>query len=169
MSISKKIRFEVFKRDNFKCQYCGKEAPDVILEVDHIDPKSGGGSDDILNLITSCFDCNRGKSNIKLDDNSEIKKQKTELKNLNKKREQLEFLSKWRKQLLSLSEEEVQLIEDIFIERIGITFTETGKKKIKLLIKKYGLKETLEVADISIDQYFNIDDNSSIQKCFNYL
>ncbi len=34
-SISKKIRFEIFKRDAFSCQYCGKSAPDVIL---HIDP-----------------------------------------------------------------------------------------------------------------------------------
>ena len=34
--IGKKMRFEVFKRDKFTCQYCGRKAPDVILEVDHI-------------------------------------------------------------------------------------------------------------------------------------
>ena len=67
MAISKKIRFEVFKRDGFKCAYCGKEPPAVILEVDHIDPKSKGGKDDINNYITACFDCNRGKRNIPLD------------------------------------------------------------------------------------------------------
>ncbi len=61
MSISQKLRFEVFKRDGFKCAYCGKGPPEVILEADHIDPKSKGGGDDINNLITSCFDCNRGK------------------------------------------------------------------------------------------------------------
>jgi hypothetical protein len=66
MSISKKIRFEVFKRDGFKCQYCGQTPPAVTLEVDHINPISKGGEDDINNLITSCFDCNRGKSNIEL-------------------------------------------------------------------------------------------------------
>ena len=33
--LSKKIRFEVFKRDAFTCQYCGQMAPDVLLEVDH--------------------------------------------------------------------------------------------------------------------------------------
>ena len=37
-AISKKLRFEVFKRDSFTCQYCGKSAPDVILHVDHILP-----------------------------------------------------------------------------------------------------------------------------------
>jgi len=67
MAISKKLRFEVFKRDGFACQYCGRTPPTVTLEVDHINPKSEGGDDDINNLITSCFDCNRGKSNIKLD------------------------------------------------------------------------------------------------------
>jgi 5-methylcytosine-specific restriction endonuclease McrA len=55
-SMSKKLRFEVFKRDSFACQYCGNKAPDVVLEVDHINPVSKGGDNSILNLITSCFD-----------------------------------------------------------------------------------------------------------------
>lgn len=66
MSVSKKLRFEVFKRDGFKCQYCGSNPPAVTLEADHIQPKSKGGGDEIDNLITSCFDCNRGKSNCEL-------------------------------------------------------------------------------------------------------
>ncbi len=61
MSIGKGKRFEIFKRDGFMCQYCGQRPPDVILEVDHVHPSSKGGSDDPLNLVTSCFDCNRGK------------------------------------------------------------------------------------------------------------
>ena len=61
MSISQKIRFEVFKRDNFTCQYCGKKSPEVVLEIDHIIPVNEGGEDNIENLTTSCFDCNRGK------------------------------------------------------------------------------------------------------------
>jgi hypothetical protein len=67
MSLSKKTRFEVFKRDGFKCAYCGKAPPDVTLEVDHINPKSRGGKDDLNNYITACFDCNRGKKHIPLD------------------------------------------------------------------------------------------------------
>mgnify|MGYP002622596749 CR=1 FL=1 len=63
MSISKKKRFDVFRRDSFTCQYCGKRPPGVVLEVDHIQPVSKGGSDEEYNLITSCFDCNRGKTN----------------------------------------------------------------------------------------------------------
>lgn len=71
MSISKRKRFQIFKRDNFTCQYCGKSAPQVILEADHILPASKGGGDESSNLVTSCFDCNRGKSAEKLDDKLE--------------------------------------------------------------------------------------------------
>jgi 5-methylcytosine-specific restriction endonuclease McrA len=66
-SISKKIRFEIFKRDGFKCAYCGKTPPEATLEIDHVEPISKGGTDEMVNLITSCFECNRGKSNIKLN------------------------------------------------------------------------------------------------------
>jgi predicted restriction endonuclease len=58
-----KTRFHIFKRDNFRCQYCGRSSDDVQLEVDHIIPVSKGGSNDVDNLITSCRECNRGKSN----------------------------------------------------------------------------------------------------------
>jgi hypothetical protein len=61
MSLSKKLRFEIFKRDSFTCQYCGKTPPDVILHVDHIHPVAHGGGDDPMNLITACSDCNLGK------------------------------------------------------------------------------------------------------------
>lgn len=60
--MKKTLRFKVFERDEFTCQYCGKKPPKVVLEVDHIYPKSKGGTDDILNLITACLDCNRGKT-----------------------------------------------------------------------------------------------------------
>jgi len=59
--LSKKTRFEVFKRDGFCCQYCGHHPPDVLLEVDHIVPVVEGGEGTEENLITACFDCNRGK------------------------------------------------------------------------------------------------------------
>lgn len=67
MAVSKRIRFEVFKRDGFACQYCGRTPPAVMLECDHVVASANGGSDDDSNLVTSCFDCNRGKSDIPLE------------------------------------------------------------------------------------------------------
>jgi hypothetical protein len=60
-SISKRVRFEVFKRDAFTCQYCGSHPPKVILHVDHIVPVAEGGLNEDDNLVTACDGCNLGK------------------------------------------------------------------------------------------------------------
>lgn len=62
MALSKRRRFEIFKRDRFTCLYCGRKPPEVFLEADHIVPISAGGPDTESNMATSCRDCNRGKS-----------------------------------------------------------------------------------------------------------
>jgi hypothetical protein len=67
MALSPRARFEVFKRDGFTCRYCGRQSPDVVLEVDHVVPKRKRGRDDSMNLVTSCWECNRGKSGVPLD------------------------------------------------------------------------------------------------------
>lgn len=67
------IRFEVFKRDGFKCQYCGRTPDGVVLEVDHIHPLAEGGTDDIENLVTACWDCNRGKGAKTLDSRAPVR------------------------------------------------------------------------------------------------
>lgn len=54
-------RFKVLMRDGFKCKYCGSTADEKELEVDHIIPRSRGGSNNMENLVTACFECNRGK------------------------------------------------------------------------------------------------------------
>jgi hypothetical protein len=61
MPVSKRTRYEVLKRDNHTCRYCGGTAPDAILTVDHVTPVSLGGSDDPSNLVAACRDCNYGK------------------------------------------------------------------------------------------------------------
>lgn len=61
-AISNKLRFDIFKRDYFTCQYCSRNPPGVILEIDHIIPVKDGGLSVEENLVTACFDCNRGKA-----------------------------------------------------------------------------------------------------------
>lgn len=61
------LRFEVLKRDKFRCAYCGAgRAQGALLQVDHVKPKAAGGSDAPTNLTTSCGDCNAGKAARKL-------------------------------------------------------------------------------------------------------
>ena len=63
--ISDKLRYQVLKRDNFKCCACGASPaknPAVELHIDHIIPWSKGGETTIDNLQTLCSKCNLGKS-----------------------------------------------------------------------------------------------------------
>lgn len=66
---SKRLRFEILKRDGFRCRYCGATSVGgAVLHVDHVRPESDGGDDSPGNLVTACAVCNGGKSNIGLDD-----------------------------------------------------------------------------------------------------
>ncbi|QNJ56299.1 HNH endonuclease [Gordonia phage Ohgeesy] len=62
MAVSKRLRYEILRRDNHMCRYCGATAPDVPLTVDHVIPIALGGGDDPSNLVTACRDCNAGKT-----------------------------------------------------------------------------------------------------------
>lgn len=65
--ISERTRFEVLKRDGFRCVYCGAGADTSTLHIDHRDPVANGGTDDASNLVTACKACNSGKGPIVLD------------------------------------------------------------------------------------------------------
>lgn len=62
----KEVTSFVFKRDGFKCSYCGKIG--YKLECDHIVPISKGGNNDLSNLTTSCQKCNRQKKDKSVDE-----------------------------------------------------------------------------------------------------
>ena len=66
--IGARLRFEILKRDNFRCQYCGAAAPHVQLQIEHILPIVAGGTNDPDNLCAACQRCNAGKAAIELDD-----------------------------------------------------------------------------------------------------
>lgn len=62
--MSESMRYDVLKRDGFRCQICGATSKDgVNLQVDHIIPVSKGGKTEMSNLQTLCSRCNIGKSN----------------------------------------------------------------------------------------------------------
>ncbi|MCX5584235.1 HNH endonuclease [Streptomyces erythrochromogenes] len=67
MAVSKRLRYEILRRDNHTCRYCGASAPDVPLRVDHVTPVALGGTDTPDNLVASCEPCNSGKSSATVD------------------------------------------------------------------------------------------------------
>lgn len=160
-SLTKKTRFEVFKRDSFKCQYCGKSAPDVILNVDHIKPVAAGGNNGMTNLITSCFDCNMGKKARLLDDNSMLEKQKKQLEELNERRQQLEMMMEWRESLMSIEQEQINFAMTRWSDLLKDEYklNENGIKTLRRMLKKYGLNNVLDAFDTAVDQYLEFSDD----------
>ena len=156
--IPKSVRFDVFKRDSFKCQYCGRSAPDVILEVDHIVPVAEGGTNDPLNLVTSCRDCNRGKSAKLLSDTTIIDKQRKQLEDMNEMREQTEMLIQWKQELLTMSETQVDAIDALIEIITGWSLSDIGRRNIKNHIRRFGFENVYSAAEISFYKYYN-DDN----------
>jgi 5-methylcytosine-specific restriction endonuclease McrA len=62
----KMTRFEIFHRDNYTCQYCGKQTHQLTL--DHIMPKRAGGPHTWENVVSACVNCNRRKAGKTLDE-----------------------------------------------------------------------------------------------------
>lgn len=159
-AISKKTRFEVFKRDHFTCQYCGAKAPEVVLHVDHIEAVANGGTNDILNLITACVDCNGGKGARKLDDRSAVERQRAQIEELAVRREQLEMLLAWRDAEQSATIDVVDQVCARVGERGGnYVPNESGRAHIRRWLKRYPLAEILVALDESFDHYMRFDGN----------
>ena len=153
-ALSKKTRFEVFKRDHFTCQYCGRMAPDVILEVDHIKPVAKGGDNKILNLITSCRDCNRGKSDKRLSDDIAIKKVQEQLLDLADKREQLQMMVDWKNELLDLTDEQTNCIAKLINKLTGYNIYDEGKRAIRKWLLNFSFNDVYDSTIIAFDRYY---------------
>lgn len=151
-STSKRMRFEVFKRDNFECQYCGRRPPKVPLEIDHIIPVSKNGKTTKDNLITACFDCNRGKSNIELDDVPRPLIETIERKKI----AQLQYLDykKVLKKEQKIIKDEINTIEFVYCSSFAeYCFSDKFRITVKRFIKTLGVaavEEAMEKSCIKI-------------------
>lgn len=172
-SLSKKLRFEVLKRDGFQCQYCGASAPDTLLQVDHIKPVAEGGTNEILNLITSCQACNSGKGARELSDSAAVTKQVEQMRELNARREQIEMMVKWREAIDESQDALLEHLEAKWLKHTGYKWTECGKKEIAKLVKKNGFNMVADAIDTVVDVYvkFNGDEANlkTVDVAFNKL
>ena len=155
MALSKRIRFEVFKRDKFTCQYCGKKAPDVVLHVDHVVPKAEGGGDEMLNLVTACASCNLGKGPRMLSDDSVVEKQRRQLEELQERKEQIDMMVRWHQSVL---EEEDHALTAAADHWDGFwddqwTLNDHGMAALAKLIKRFSLDEVLAAMPIAVQNY----------------
>jgi len=145
-TVTKKMRFEVFKRDEFTCQYCGAHPPKAILHVDHIHPVAQGGGNESDNLITACESCNQGKGA------NTLKNAPASLK------EKAEKIKEQEAQILGYAEvfkRKQQRIDAQARDVCGILFGPTWEIKnadfasIKNFVDRLGYPEVHEAAEIA--------------------
>ena len=60
-TMNKAMRYNIFKRDGYRCSICGNTPDNCILEIDHIIALAHGGKDTPENMRVLCHDCNDGK------------------------------------------------------------------------------------------------------------
>ena len=174
VAVSKRVRFEVFKRDSFKCVYCGAVAPEVLLQIDHVKPLAEGGDDDILNLVTACAPCNSGKGARQLSDHSAIEKQRAQSEELQERREQLEMMLEWRRGLQDLKDTEVEETAKRWIEITeGYSLNDFGRDQLRRLIRQHGLTRVLDAME-SVESYLKRGEDGhflkeSVERAFSMI
>lgn len=144
-----KRRFEVFKRDSFKCSYCGQTPPAVVLQVDHMIAVVDGGKDDINNLVTACFDCNSGKGARRLTSLPATVRENLEA--IQEKEEQIREYHKFLSRIERRYNKEIEEIEDEFRQfypGYGFTdrFKRTSLRRFVELLPKQELIRALQIA-----------------------
>jgi hypothetical protein len=151
VQISKRARFEIFKRDGFICQYCGATPPDVVLHVDHIIPVAEGGQNEPDNLTTSCADCNLGKGSRTLDQVPQsLQDQAEEAK---ERRAQVEAYAKLLQEARESFEEWCWEIAEILKHGASNGYSRPQFRSIKMFVNRIGFGRVREAAVIAADKY----------------
>jgi hypothetical protein len=149
VSISTRTRFEIIKRDGYRCRYCGANAVDVQLHVDHVIAVANGGTDDPTNLITACAKCNLGKSDVPLDESRIVAGVRTE--------DALEHAEQVRQYLAAQLEVErarqeiLDYVTDCWRARMGHVGQAVGRA-LRAVIRKHPLERIIFAIDVTADK-----------------
>lgn len=145
-AISKKVRFDIFKRDGFTCQYCGAHPPQAILHVDHIVPVKEGGRNEDTNLITACDCCNLGKAAKSLslvprslaDRADEIAEREAQIRGYS------EIMAAQRERI----ESDCWQVADVFISEFSLSgITKQDFESIRNFVNKIGVHECIRAME----------------------
>jgi hypothetical protein len=151
-AISKKTRFDVFKRDLFTCQYCGAHPPGVLLHVDHIVAVASGGTNDKDNLTTACEPCNAGKGARALTVAPEPLAKKA--KRVAESEEQLRGYQSIIQARLDRIDDEAWRVADCLVPGSPVDgLSRQWISSIRKFVDRLGFHEVLEAAGIARDKF----------------
>lgn len=144
VGISKKLRFEILRRDGSACRYCGRCAPEVRIEVDHIVPVALGGTNDLLNLVAACEDCNSGKGARRLDDSTMQRQQAAALHSLEESlRDQEEILRRYQLATTN-SGNQISKLLDLWWKISGEALPDEYGRVLKKWVDLYGFETVVK-------------------------
>lgn len=150
-ALSKKTRFEVFKRDSFTCQYCGAHPPQAVLHVDHVIPVAEGGQNDQDNLITSCDACNLGKGARSLD--SIPASLASRAADVAEREEQIRGYSEVMAAQRNRVDSDTWDVADIFIDQFRLDgIRKDWFQSIRLFVEKLGAHECIRAMELSVSR-----------------
>lgn len=163
-AISKKLRFDVFKRDGFVCQYCGSHPPTTILHVDHILAVAEGGKNNIDNLVTSCVSCNLGKGARSLQSIPQSLQEKAI--DIAEKEAQVRGYHEIIESRVNRIEQECWRVVDVFNPKNSTDgYDRANFQSIKRFVEKLGVHEVIDAAEIATSK----GDWWSERKVFSYF
>jgi HNH endonuclease len=149
VAISKGVRFEVFKRDLFTCQYCGAHPPSVTLHVDHIKPRAEGGENDTDNLVTACDTCNLGKGARQLSVVPQALAEKAQ--EIEEREEQLNgYRLILEAKRTRIERESWEIAELLYPGSTKVGIDRKYFRSIKMFIDRLGHGDVYEAADIAV-------------------
>lgn len=159
--VSTRTRFEIFKRDKFVCQYCGNSPPSIVLHVDHIVPISEGGTNALENLLTSCVECNLGKSSVPLQSVTKPIKESIALEK--ERAAQVAQYNAMLRELRAERDADFKLVSDALISAQGKNpseFVIAGQcaASVKAILRRIPAEKILEAAEIA-DCRFSFQSN----------
>jgi len=159
--VYKRIKFEVFEKDGYKCQTCGAVAPNVTLQLHRLqEVQQNENWLDPAFLSTACFDCEQKQTEQK----STAKKNGfMTLDDLEERLEQLKMLISWRKGLRKIKKGQLNSLIDYWQELVpGIYLNDDHKRTILSCMNKFTREEIKSAMEYAVKEFLILRQDGSI-------
>jgi len=113
-----------------------------------------------MNLVTSCMECNLGKRDRELSDESAIMVQRTRVEELQEKQDQILMAIQWGRDLDSLEEFALDHLEEYWSELTSYTLTESGRESLRRLLGRFEFKALVAAMNTAAKQYLTMTEGA---------
>ena len=158
----KRVKYEVFEKDSFKCQSCGMGTPNVTLQLIRIqDTQHNDEWLDIAFLSTSCKICEKKKSGVDEKNPNNF----MSVDELEERLQQLKMLINWRKGMLNIRKQQLNNLIAYWENKITDFQTNNDQKKyLAAYISKYSSDEIRSAMDMAVDKFIQFCDDGTLDK-----